>query len=54
MSSSVLVYILIAVAWIAFGVLVVIVQGHAQEQLEEPRVDGPDEPADPAALEAVA
>lgn len=46
MSSRVLIYVLIAAAWIAFGVIVAVVQARAQEDLEEPRVSEQAEPPD--------
>jgi hypothetical protein len=55
MPSHALVYIAIAAAWIAFAVIVVIVQARAQKHLEEPRADEPGEPEEPEPeLEAAA
>jgi hypothetical protein len=46
MSSHLLAWILIAAAWIAFGLIVARVQHRAQEDLEEPRVSETAEPPD--------
>jgi hypothetical protein len=54
MHSRALIYVLIAAAWIAFIVGVMIVQDRDQKRLQEPRVDEPDEPAEPPLLEAAA
>jgi hypothetical protein len=46
MPSHVLLYILIAAAWIVFAAIVATVQHRAQEDLEEPRVSETAEPPD--------
>lgn len=55
MPSRILLYILIAAAWIAFAVIVARVQAKAQEDLEEPRVSQSADPPEPGQhLEAAA
>jgi hypothetical protein len=46
MHSSLFLYVLIAAAWIAFGLIVAAVQSRAQEDLQEPRVSETAEPPD--------
>jgi hypothetical protein len=46
MHSRILLYVLIAAAWIVFAAVVATVQHRAQEDLEEPRVSETAEPPD--------